>query len=141
MGVFVGALTLLVLPLEALSEPVTLEITEASCARLVAHEARDDVVYRPGVDVRGRPVVPADADGTPPLALPERYRIRIEVDSADRFGVPADADSYDADIQVGEAEVLEDGRVLFNGQPLQSDAAFELSRLCREQLGAARRQP
>ncbi len=137
-GFLFGLLALLLVPHGSGAEPLTLEITEANCARLVAHQARDDVVYRPDVDVRGRSVVPADADGAPPLALPERYRIRIEVDSADRFGIPADADSYDADIQVGEAEVLEDGRVLLNGQPLQSDEAFELGRLCREQLGAAR---
>lgn len=138
MGIMAGVLALLILPSRGLSEPLTLEISEASCARLVAHRAEADVAYQPGVDVRGQPVVPADADGAPPVDLPERYRIRIEVDSADRFGIPGDPDSYDADIQVGEAEVLEDGRVLLNGQPLQSDEAFELGRLCREQLGATR---
>ena len=138
IGVVLGALALLGLPSKLSSEPLTVEVTEAGCARLVAHQARDDVAYRPGMDVRGRPVVPSDAEGAPPPALPERYRIRIEVDSADRFDVPANADSYDADIQVGEAEVLEDGRVLLNGRPLQSDEAFELSRACREQLDTAR---
>lgn len=137
-GISAVLLALFTAPKPSTAEPLTVEISEASCARLVAHQADDDVTFRSGIDVRGRPVVPADADGAPSLTLPERYRIRIEVDSADRFDVPADADSYDADIRVGEAEVLQDGRVLFNGQPLQSDEAFELSRLCREQLGTAR---
>ena len=136
LAVTAGILALLLLPARSLAEPLTVEITAANCARLVAHQARDDVAYRPGVDVRGRPVAPADADAAPPLALPERYRFHIEVDSADRLGVPADADSYDADIQVGEAEVLKSGRVLLNGQPLQSNQAFELSRLCQERFSS-----
>ena len=95
------------------------------------------MAFRPGVDVRGRPVAPADVDGTPALALPESYRVRIEVDSDDRFGIPATAGSYDADIVVGEALVEADGRVLFNGQPLQSEATFELGQRCRELLRQA----
>jgi len=119
---------------EARSEPLELRISRADCARLVANIPSDDVAYQPGVDVRGRPVAPADLDGTPALALPESYRIRIEVDSDDRFEIPATAGSYDADIVIGEALVEADGRVLFNGQPLQSEAAFELGRRCRELL-------
>ncbi len=125
------------LPGEARSEPVELRISRADCARLVAHVPSDDVAYRPGVDVRGRPVAPADLDGTPALALPESYRVRIEVDSDDRFGIPATAGSYDADIVVGVALVEADGRVLFNGQPLQSEATFELGQRCRELLRQA----
>ncbi len=123
------------LPKETWAEALEVRISRADCARLVAHVPGDDVAYRPGVDARGRPVAPADLDGTPTLALPESYRIRIEVDSDDRFGIPATAGRYDADIAVGEALVEADGRVLFNGQPLQSDEAFELGRRCRELLG------
>ena len=118
-------------------ESLDLRISRADCARLVAHVPGDEMTYRPGVDVRGRPVAPAEVDDTPALALPESYRIRIEVDSDDRFGIPTTAGSYDADIGVGEALVEADGRVLFNGQPLQSEAAFELGRRCRELLRPA----
>ncbi|MDJ0942070.1 MAG: hypothetical protein QNJ30_01300 [Kiloniellales bacterium] len=111
-----------------------LRISPADCARLVAHLSDDDVAYQPGVDVRGRPVASADLDDAPKLALPNDYRVRIEVDSDDRFGVPARAGSYDADIAVGEALVEADGRVLFNGQTLAPGAAFELGRRCRELL-------
>ncbi len=119
---------------EALGEPLELRISRAACVRLVAHVPGDDVAYRPGVDMRGRPVAPADLDGAPALVLPESYRVRIEVDSDDRFGIPAKTGTYDADIAVGEALVDADGRVLFNGQPLESEAAFELGRRCRELL-------
>ena len=119
------------------AEPLEVRISQADCTRLLAHIPSDDVAYRPGVDARGRPVAPADLDGAPALALPEGYRVRIEVDSDDRFGIPATAGSYDADIVIGEALVEADGRVLFNGQPLRSDAAFELGRRCRELLRQA----
>ena len=59
------------------------------------------------------------------------------IDGADRFGIPADAGRYDGDIAVGEAVVEADGRVLFNGRPLQSETAFELGRRCRALLRAA----
>ncbi len=118
-------------------EPLELRITRADCARLVAHTPSDDVTYRSGVDVRGRPVAPADVDGIQALALPESYRVRIEVDSDDRFGIPATDGNYDAGIVIGEALVEADGRVFFNGQPLQSEATFELGRRCRELLGQA----
>ncbi len=119
---------------EAWAEALELRISRADCARLVTHVPSDDVGYQPGVDVRGRPVAPADLDATPALELPDSYRVRIEVDSDDRFGIPATAGNYDADIAIGEALVEADGRVLFNGQPLQSEAASELGRRCRELL-------
>ncbi len=122
---------------ETRGDPLELRISRAACTRLVAHVPGDDVAYRPGVDVRGRPVAPADLEGAPALALPESYRVRIEVDSNDRFGIPAKSGNYDADVAVGEALVEADGRVLFNGQPLGSEAAFDLGRRCRELLRQA----
>src|SRR3546814_8990549 len=49
-------------------------ITAQDCSRLVEHSAAPDVAYRPGVDVRGRSVAPADLPGSridvqPPEAI------------------------------------------------------------------------
>ena len=134
---FPPVLGLLVLAGQAVAEPLELQISRAECLELLRHTARGDVAYQPGVDVRGQPVVPADLDDRPPLRLPESYRIQIEVDTAERFGLPSRSERFDADIAVGEVEITLDGRAYFNGQPLQSDEAFELSQRCQERLKTA----
>ncbi len=42
--------------------PMVITITKMDCSRLIQHTPAPDVAYKPGVDVRGRPVVSADAD-------------------------------------------------------------------------------
>ncbi|RMD62947.1 MAG: hypothetical protein D6826_06185, partial [Alphaproteobacteria bacterium] len=71
---------------------VTARLTKSDCARLVKHVPAPDVAYRPGVDVRGRPVTPADVDGGVSIAVPETIEIPIKVDLQDRFGLPANSD-------------------------------------------------
>ena len=43
-----------------------------TCARIVVHVAEPDVIFRPGVDVRGRPVVPAEGSGGLRIETPTR---------------------------------------------------------------------
>jgi hypothetical protein len=114
----------------AAPDEMVVTISKADCDRLVTHQPAPDVPYRPGSDVYGRPVVPADLNGGPEIALPETIRIPITVDLFDRFGIPANSDSFEADALVGEV-TYGDGRAYFNGLPLQDDAAAELSALCQ----------
>ncbi|MCH9011461.1 MAG: hypothetical protein IIA68_00175 [Proteobacteria bacterium] len=109
----------------------TVAITRADCARLVAHVPAPDVAYRPGVDVYGREVAPADLGGAPRIELPETILIDIEIDLQARFGIPADPTQYDPDAEVGEV-AYRDGRFTFNGQPLQDQAQAELAARCQE---------
>ena len=55
-------------------------VTKKDCRRIVSHRPGGDVAYQPGVDVRGRPVAPADLGGRPRLDLPESYSFDITVD-------------------------------------------------------------
>lgn len=124
----------------AWAEEPYLTITRADCQRLVRHLPAPDVAYRPGVDVRGRPVAPADLGATepgaaPPLALPQAVIIPIEVDLFDRFGIPAGGVNFEADAFIGEVTVdLATGEAFFNGQPLQSEAEAELAARCQRIL-------
>ncbi|MCH9000216.1 MAG: hypothetical protein IID48_18415 [Proteobacteria bacterium] len=110
---------------------ISVAITRADCARLVAHVPDPDVAYRPGVDVHGREVVPADLGGAPRIELPETILIDIEIDLLARFGIPANPALYDPDAEVGEV-AYRDGRFTFNGQPLQDQAQAELAARCQE---------
>ena len=65
----------------------TLAVSAADCQKLVAHTPSDDVTYKPGVDVRGNKVAPADLDGGYQLELPESIDLQIGVDLADRLAI------------------------------------------------------
>ncbi len=108
-------------------------ITRADCAQLVEHLPSPDVAYQPGVDAYGRAVVPADLNGGAQIQAPETLHIPIEIDLLDRFGIPANPALYNADVPIGEV-VYRNGRLTFEGQPLQNDAAAELSRRCQKIL-------
>lgn len=120
-------------PARAHEDEAVVTITRADCARLVEHVPAPDVTYQPGVDVYGREVAPADLEGGTPIRVPETLRIPIEIDLLDRFGIPANPALYEADVPVGEV-VYRNGRLSFNGRPLQDEAAAELSRRCQKIL-------
>ncbi len=129
---FVAAL-LAAAPARAHVEQAVVIITRADCARLVEHVPAPDLAYRPGVDAYGRAVAPAELDGGTPIQAPETLHIPIEIDLQNRFGIPANPALYESDIPIGEV-VYRDGRLTFEGQPLQDEAAAELSRLCQKIL-------
>ena len=86
------------LPAPAAAEQVV-TVTAGDCRRVVAHVAAADVEYRPGVDVRGRKVAPADLGGGPPIKLPDEIAFDIKVDLRNFLGGP------DADARAASAAV------------------------------------
>lgn len=110
-----------------------LAIAREDCAWLVAHHPAPDVAYQPGVDVRGQEVAPADLNGSD-IELPEVLVIDLTVDLADRLGIPADPDNFQAELEIGTVE-LRDGRVYLNDEPIGDEAQAALAVQCREILG------
>jgi hypothetical protein len=132
------ALTLAIFPVFTVPAPAaTVIITKADCAALVRHVADPGVAYEPGVDVNGRPVVPADLGDTPEIKLPEEIAIAITVDIDKRFDIPPASDLYRPEAYVGTVIVKSDGRAYFNGQPLTSEESHALAAACQKQ-GPAR---
>jgi hypothetical protein len=120
----------LVLALAALpgAAPASVQtIAERDCRRLERHVPAPDVAFRPGVDVRGRPVAPADLAPSPAI-VPDRLTILLGVDLRRRLGLPRD---LIADLPLGVIEI-ENGQALFNGRPLAADDAAALAAACRE---------
>ena len=115
----------------------TVNITEADCAALVRHVAEPGVAYEPGVDVNGRPVVPADLGDRPEIKLPEEIVIAITVDIDKRFDIPKTPDLFRPEAYIGTVIVKRDGRAYFNGQPLTSEESHALAVACQKQ-GRAR---
>jgi hypothetical protein len=65
-------------------------------------------------------------------ADPDNAALRAELQALDREAARRDGHAAAATtLGVGEVTVRRDGRVYFNGQPLQDDAAWDLAVLCR----------
>ena len=86
----IAALAALFAAATAVAEETKIIITKKDCRRLVLHTASADVAYRPGLDIRGRKVVPADAGGRVPLKLPNVFEFKIDVDIRKYLGGPED---------------------------------------------------
>lgn len=110
-----------------------LVVSRADCERLVSHVPAPDVAYAPGVDVYGRPVAPADLPGSRRVALPETITFDANADLR-RFNLPKSSRLYAPNVLLGKVTVERDGRVLFDGQPLQRDENAAIAELCRQRL-------
>ena len=106
-------------------------ISRRDCERLVHHEPAPDVTYQPGVDVHGRPVVPADLGGGSQIELPDVIYIPIEVLLQKRFHIPANSALYKATAEVGVAE-LRGNQVYYQDQLLSDPEVTALEAACRD---------
>ena len=129
-------------PLGAEGQPakVKAEISRADCAQLVVrHRPGPDVRYGAGRDVYGRQVAPAGAPGQPSLQSPgayvlgpETYTIELELDLRQFLGL-ATIPGLNPNLRPGRITVI-DGRVYFNGRPLDDPRRFQVVEACRERL-------
>ncbi len=103
-----------------------LRITRADCKRLVVHEAAPDVAYRPGVDVHGRPVTPADLNGSPQIKLPDEMVIRLDYDV-----LKGRSGALEGKTTLGSL-TLRQGRAYFNNEPLHGWEQEILLDACRK---------
>ena len=106
-------------------------ISRTDCERLVRHEPAPDVASQPGVDVHGRPVVPADLGGGQQIQLPDVIYIPIEVLMQDKYAIPANSVLYDATALVGVVSVR-GNQVYFEDQPLTDPEIVALEEACRD---------
>lgn len=108
-------------------------IDDRFCQALVKHVPDADVAYQAGVDVHGKPVVPADLDGGHNGVLPQEFSIPLTADlmsflNLDSSALPASAMKRN-DIALGTLTIRGD-QVLYNGKPLTNTQQDNLSVLC-----------
>lgn len=85
----------------------------AECRYLETHVARDDVAYKPGVDVRGNAVVSADLNAAP-FVVPDIIRVPLTVDIIERL--PDAPAGLEGQGDLGMIEIHKNGRITLNGQ-------------------------
>lgn len=88
--------------------------------------------YKPGVDVHGDPVVPAEGPGGGNGAdwLAEGVTIDLSVDLAARYGLGGPQARYGGDVALGRA-VIRNGRVYINDRPLMSEHEAAIRKACQ----------
>lgn len=109
-----------------------IRIAPKDCQRLVQHRPSADVAYKPGVDVRGNPVTPADLPGAARITAPNEITINLTVDLLRQYGVtPASPLAPRGEASVGTVTYdIAAGRMTFNGQPLSDPEQDALAAAC-----------
>ncbi|WP_246832272.1 hypothetical protein [Thalassospira sp. MCCC 1A03138] len=110
----------------------TVTVTRSACQQLVSHVPDDDVAYKPGVDVYGNKVAPADLDGGSPIldALPKEIEFPVTIDFFEYAGISV-PDGISGESNIGRI-TYRNGRVYFNDIPLGNEAGQdELAAACR----------
>jgi hypothetical protein len=108
----------------------TVVVDTAVCRNVTLHQPAPDVAFRPGVDVTGRPVAPADL-GASPQVLPQTFTFDLNADI--RPFLPPGSPLFQPQLSVGRVTVGGDGSVMFNGQRLGGADQAALATLCRRQ--------
>jgi hypothetical protein len=121
-------------PATAMAEDVTLEVTKDNCQRIVKYVAEQDVTYKPGVDVHGRAVAPADLEQNQ-IVIPNRIFIDLSLPFKDLLK-NYNPKLKNAEVFVGLVEYdINTGRLLFNGQELSDPALNAIARECEKKFG------
>lgn len=114
----------------AQSQPLAL--TREQCRNLVQYVPAPDVAYRPGVDVNGKPVAPADLPQTMPAPAPDEIVIDLKrplAQVAPGRAPPAIASSnaHFGLVTIDPAS----GKVYLDGKPLEDPEMSEIASACR----------
>jgi hypothetical protein len=85
-------------------------------------------------------VAPADINAAPQIRVPDTITFDAAVDLR-RFGIPQTSPLFEPNVSIGRVDVLQDGRVLFNGERLGDPEVAALEELCRQlpQTGSSAR--
>jgi len=121
----------------ASAEVVRIETSQENCARIQKHVARNDVTYKPGVDVNGKPVAPADLQDQPKF-LKDEIVIDLALPLKDLYDVanPPNRKIQNAEVLVGTVRYeLLSGKFYFNDQPLADTALYAIAEKCQEIYG------
>lgn len=112
----------------AQADAPTIRVDPAACRYVTRHQPSADVEYKPGVDVHGKPVAPADLPDGASIQMPDHIDIDLTADIARRFGIPTN-NLYRGEARIGTVTV-QGSQVLFNGRPIQPAAEADLLALC-----------
>lgn len=102
------------------------------CQKLLAAQAKNDPAYKPGVDVYGNPVAPADVEPTlGQIQLPDEIVIDFGLDLAGRYNINGSG-LYTATAGILTIHYdIAAGGLTVNGRPLHQDDTRAVLSACR----------
>ncbi|WP_169569196.1 hypothetical protein [Sneathiella limimaris] len=116
------------------AETLQVEVDKETCQKVQRHLARADVNYKPGVDARGNPVVPADTVGGQ-IKIPDQIIVDLALPLKDLFAEDnaPNRSLQNADVSIGKLTYdIKTGRLDFNGQELGNPALVKIGEKCYE---------
>lgn len=124
----------------AMAEQVTITgasvyVTKADCAALVQHRPAADVAYKPGADLHGKYVAPADLPGSDYSGLvPDKIPFNVAVNPLTYGQVPGASTKYaNTAVPVAHLEVdTKTGQASLNGKPLTGYQDQTVLEACRK---------
>jgi len=122
----------------ALADPEdgTVRLTRADCRYVMRHHPAADVEYKPGVDVYGREVAPADVGGGIDYGA-ERFTLNLTFDVFEAYGITPPIAGGEGNVGIGTLR-FDGNKVWFNGQRLNDSEADGLVVLCRDHYPSLR---
>ena len=110
--------------------PARVVMSRQDCLNLVRHRPDPDVTYRPGVDVNGNAVAPADLPSSAGSAMAGDVVIDLKRPLGQTAQVPPGVAG--SDLHMGVVSVdLASGQVLVNGRPIDSESETIVLEACR----------
>ena len=112
----------------------TVTLNKKECQSVIQHTPAPDVAYKPGTDVYGRKVAPADAPGSAsPIKIPDEINIDIGFNVKDKYGLGTGG-QYTGENVLGKVTV-KGGRVYYDGKPLDNSDQQSVADACRNTYG------
>ncbi len=97
----------------------SIAVQRIMCQPAVTHTPSADTNYQPGVDVNGNPVAPADGGAQFQATQTTYIEAPLNIDLANRLGLSRPAE---ANANLGNLKIYNDGRVIYNGQDISQQA-------------------
>jgi len=113
-----------------------LYVTRQDCKNLVTHHPDPGVEYKPGVDVHGKYVAPADLPGQQSFTLPDKIEFDLKLNplayAPSQGNAPAGSFS-NTGTNLGHVEIdLGSGQAKLNGHALDGEQTRIVTEACRK---------
>ena len=104
-------------------------ISQKDCGQLTHHQYYRDMVFEPGVDIRGKKVKRVEYFGDERLTLPKEFSFELNLDIAKIYGL--DANGLSAVMSVGRIKLK--GRTIYlNDRKLNAKGSLAITTECQK---------